>query len=178
MTELSHEPAVPESELEHPEKTSPWIMLTSMSLLIAGLLLASATLIHRAQEKTGNSNTAFLDLSEFIKKGQSLSSQAKSKVAEKSEVQTTDTEPKASQARPSGITRFFSGMNNGIRWPKLKLTGFGKSADGESGFAIINEKYVIEGQKISKVTLIEIGPHSVVVEYKDERKILTVDSAK
>ena len=179
MTELNNDPSPPANGKEQLEKTSPWIMLTSMSLLIFGLLLASVMLINRAQDKRGNTSTALFDLSGFINKGKTLSGQVKAKVAEKNEEQATADEPKVKTESKTGLTRFFSGMRNGaVRWPKLKLTGFGKSSDGESGFAIINEKHIIVGQKISKVTLVEIGAHSVVVEYKDDRKILTVDSSK
>ena len=175
MTELSNEPAITESEHEQPEKTSPATMLISMILLIAGLLLASAMLIQRAQEKSGSSRTALSGFSEFIQKGKSLSSQAIAKVAEQNETTASAEEANASTTSNSGFKQFFQKTNSSVRWPKLKLTGFGTSSDGESGFAIINEKHIIVGQQISKVTLVEIGLQSVVVEYKGAQKILTVD---
>jgi hypothetical protein len=73
------------------------------------------------------------------------------------------------------VKRFFPRDNAEVRWPKLKLTGFGRSADGEGGFGIINEKHVLKGQEISGVKLVEIRAHGVVLEYKGERKTLAVD---
>jgi hypothetical protein len=55
VTELSNEPALPENDQEHQKKPSaPGIMITSLVLLIAGLLLSGTLLIQRAQEKSGN----------------------------------------------------------------------------------------------------------------------------
>ena len=63
-----------------------------------------------------------------------------------------------------------------VRWPKLKLTAFGKSSDGQSGFAKINGQYVLPGGLIGgKVRLVEIRPHDVVVEYQGETRSLTID---
>jgi hypothetical protein len=178
VTELSNEPAITEKEHEHPEKTSPATMLISMILLIAGLLLASAMLIQQAQERSGSSRTTRSGFSAFIQKGKSLSSQAKANAADKNEVRASAEEANISTTSPSRFKQFFQKTNHSVRWPKLKLTGFGTSSDGESGFAIINEKHIIVGQQISKATLIEIGVQSVVVEYKGEQKTLTVDPSR
>ena len=178
MTELSNEPAITESEHEQPEKTSPATMLISMILLIAGLLLASTMLIQQAQEKSGSAKTTLAGFSAFLQKGKSLSNQAKADVADQSETGISAEEANADTKSRSRFKQFFQKTNHSVRWPKLKLTGFGTSSDGGSGFAIINEKHIIVGQQISKATLIEIGAQSVVVEYKGEQKTLTVDPSR
>lgn len=150
-------------------------MLTSMILLISGLILSSAMLIHYTKKKTGSTASPSFSFSELFKKGKTLSAQVKAKAVEEKKQAALTEEPKDTKATESGIKQFFSRNNSTVRWPKVKLTGFGKSSDGESGFAIINDKHIIVGQKISKVTLIEIGVNSVVVEYKGERKTLAVD---
>lgn len=178
MTELSNAPPIPETDKEAPQHTSPWIMLTSMLLLIAGLVLTSAMLVHYALERRSGADGSRFDLSQLLEKGKTLSAQAKARVAESSKPKAAVEEPETGKTTGMGMKRFFPGGNGAVRWPKLKLTGFGKPTDGEGGFAIINEKHVLKEQEIAGVKLVEIRAHGVVVEYKGERKTLAVDPTR
>ena len=91
-------------------------------------------------------------------------------VTEKPAAKTVEKEPS------SGGFKLFGDRPAKVNWPKLKLTGFGTSADGSGGFAIINNTQVHPGQLINdKVKLVEVREHDVIVEYKGEQKSLTVD---
>jgi hypothetical protein len=62
-------------------------------------------------------------------------------------------------------------------WPRLKLAGFGKSEDESGNFDIINGKKVHPVQNIAgRVKLIEIRDHDVLVEFKGESRILTIEN--
>ena len=65
-----------------------------------------------------------------------------------------------------------------MKWPKLKLEGFGKSADGEGGFAIINGKQILVGGSIGDVKVLQIKTHGVLVELENEQRVLSVELAK
>ncbi len=175
MTETSP-PPLPETDNMTPEPSSPWVMLISMLLLISGLILSSAMLLHYAMDdKEGATWESFFDFAKLMEEGKEPSAKA----------QTTNTQgepkkesPESTAPNPSGLSfkKFFSGGGNGtVRWPKLKLTGFGTSADTEGGFAIINGKHVLVNTSIGEVTLVEVRAHGAVVEYKGERKILAVE---
>ena len=178
MTELSNDPPIQEPDKEAPEQTSSWIMLTSMLLLIAGLVLTSAMLVHYALDRNIGEDGSRFDVSQLLEKGKTLSDQAKAKMGEGNKPKTVIEEPKPGQSTEVSVKRFFPSVNAEVRWPKLKLTGFGRSADGEGGFGIINEKHVLKGQEISGVKLVEIRAHGVVLEYKGERKTLAVDPTR
>ena len=103
--------------------------------------------------------------------GKTLLSEAKNKAAQQKESDLLAENTNGDE----GVGRFFQRQAGTVRWPKLKLTGFGSSTDGASGFAIINGQHVIAGQQISKVTVIDIGDQSVMVEFKGEQRTLSVD---
>ena len=176
MTDLSTPPPIQDSETVALEKHSPWVMLISMALLICGLLLASAMLFHYGLKgQAGTENGDGFDLSVLIVKSQEFMT--------KSQDEASDTMPDKALSDPSakstGVRTFFSTSNDGsVKWPKLKLTGFGKSVDAEGGFAIINGKNILVGNQIGDVTLTEIRTHGVVVELKGETRILSVEVIK
>ena len=171
MTELSNTPPSPENDPATSKASSPWVMLISMLLLIAVLILSSVMLVHYAmggkEGETGKSTFSFANL---IEKGKALSTQSEPGAEQQPENQseTTDFKP----AEP-GMKRFFSGEGS-VRWPRLKLTGFGKGSGGQSGFAIINGEQVLVNTPINGAMLVEILDQGVVMEYKGEQKTLTV----
>lgn len=168
-------PPISGNEGEAAERSSPWIMLTTMLLLICVLILSSVTLLHYAvgmQSDSGGSGISFFDFETLIGQVREWSAQ----------VEINRSRPASDQAGQeadgSAVKRFFSGSSDdgSIRWPKLKLTGFGKSADAEGAFAIINGKHVLVNTYIDEVKLVEVRTHGAVVEYRGERKYLTVQN--
>lgn len=166
-------PLIPENDNDVPETSSPWVMLISMVLLIGLLILSSALLVQFAIDKAGPAEDDGIELANFIEQGKAFAEglrTEKDPEASPDEVQkTTPTE--------SGVRNFFSG-NGSVRWPKLKLTGFGSSTDEDGGFAIINGKQVLLNTYIGDVKLVEIQAHGAVVEYQGEHKLLTVDHSR
>jgi len=59
-----------------------------------------------------------------------------------------------------------------IEWPELNLTGIAQS-DNQS-LAVINGKMLSAGRTMGKVTIREVTPTNVVVEYQGERRILYI----
>ncbi len=169
MTELSNEPSIHENDTETERSPSTGVMLVSILLLIAGFLLASAMLIHYGTKGKAENGYPMPGLSQTLEraKGRIASAKTDAETPAPDKPQATATKPKK-----TGTKGFFHG---GVRWPRLKLTGFGIPADGEIGFAIINGKYVVDGEKANGVTVVEIFEHGVRVEYKGETKTLSVD---
>jgi hypothetical protein len=152
-------------------------MLITMLLLISGLILSSATLVHFAMDgKEGEAWEAIVNSAAGGGKEFSEKMQAAGEPGEPVEEPSAAT---ASSSSDSSIMRFFSGGGGGgkssVRWPKLKVAGFGKSTDTEAGFAIINGKHVLVNNFIGEVQLVEIRAHGAVVEYKGEQKVLSVE---
>jgi len=177
VTEISTPPPVHENDNMTPAPPSPWVMLISMLLLISGLILSSAMLVNYAMDGTeGASGKSFFDFAKLMEEKSEFAPEAQA-AANKSETTKASSEPAATEASGSAVKKFFSGGGNGtVRWPKLKVTGFGKSADAESAFAIINGKHVLVNSYINEVRLVEIRTHGAVVEYKGEQKILPVEA--
>ncbi len=176
MTDLSNTPPIPENEDITSEPSSPWVMLISMLLLISVLILSSAMLVHYAMNgKEGAARESVFDFAKLMEKGKQFSTRPE--IPE--EQRKTENEPPvatASKPSDSAIKKFFSGEGRGsVRWPKLKLTGFGTPANGEVGFAIINGKHVVAGSTVNGATLEEILGHGVLVEYKGETKTLIIE---
>jgi hypothetical protein len=181
VTETSTPPPIPENDNMTPAPSSPWVMLISMLLLISGLILSSAMLVHYAMDgKEGAAWDSFFDLAKqfAMEEGEEFSARTQAKQS------GSENESSASTgSNPSDLSfkKFFSGGGGGdgtVRWPKLKVTGFGTSADAEGGFAIINGKHVLVNTFIGEVKLVEIRTHGAVVEYKGEQKILPVESVR
>lgn len=59
-----------------------------------------------------------------------------------------------------------------IEWPELNLTGIAQS-DNQS-LAVINGKMLSAGRTLGKVTIREVTPTNVVVEYQGESRILYI----
>lgn len=171
MTETNNSLPNPENNDTPQETTSPWVMIISMLLLISGLLLSSAMLIHHATNgENSSAKKPFFDFTNLMKKGMALS--AKEKQPEQTE--TVKKEP--AQPTASAVKKLLSSRNGGaVRWPKLKLTGFGAPTNSNTGFAIINGKHIIVGGTVNGATLTEILDHGVRVEYKGESKTLIVE---
>jgi hypothetical protein len=149
-------------------------MLTTLLLLIGGLLLSSAMLIHYGlQSRSGTEGSGF-SLAGLMEQGRDFA--AKTKLQPLEEPVTNS----VTEAVPEdlGIKKFFPASNGNVKWPKLKLTGCGRGVDADGGFAIINEKQILVGNQIGDVTLVEIRTHGVVVELDGEQKTLTVDLPK
>ena len=166
-------PLIPENDNDVPESSSPWVMLISMLLLIGLLTLSSALLMQYVVDKGGDADGNGIDFAGFLAKGKALSEGIQ---AEK-EPGETPTEVQGSKASDPTVRNFFSGSST-VRWPKLKLTGFGSSTDEEGGFAIINGTPVLLNTYIGDMKLVEIQAHGAVVEYKGEHKLLTVDHTR
>jgi len=151
-------------------------MLVSMLLLISGLILSSAMLMHYAQgsKKSADKESTF-DFARLTEKGKELFAKVPAaKEQEKAGNKPPPTED--AKSRDSAIKNFFSGREGGtVRWPKLKLTGFGIPSGGEVGFAIINRKHVVVGGTISGARLVKILEYGVLVEYKGETKTIIVE---
>jgi len=162
-------PALPQQGLAENSRTNSsgvmafTIILLTITFAYSSILIAKTALL--PQEKENNliaATTGFFDHIDLP----AFNSQPSEETAE------SDTEQK-----DESLPGFFSFPRNdgSVRWPKLKLTGCGASADGSGGFAIINGRHVMIGETISKVTLVEVlPPQHAVVEYKGEQKKLTV----
>lgn len=169
-------------DLSSPEKIpparSPWIMLSIMTILILVLLIGSGALLYFALKKGDKLPETNFKLGQLFQKkppAEQVESPrtdggAEQGVAPISEKEKMATEPsqKAEEKNPPK-------KEKKVRWPKLKVTGFGRSTDGKGGFAIINGEHVFLNQQISKATLVEVREHDVVVELEGEQKTLTVD---
>jgi hypothetical protein len=191
VTDLSTDPPIPEDDEQDSGSRSPWTMLVTMLLLISGLLLTSALMLDSALNRGGEDSGKVIDFSGIKGKSTDLKAFFKKQLEKPEEETAAPQTPEAkaadkeianppgpvppSEKPPSGLNRFFSGRSGSVRWPKLKLTGFGTSSDGTSNFAIINGDQVQVGQIIDgKVKVLEIGYQNVVVEYMGETNILTV----
>lgn len=148
------------------KSASPGVMLTTILLLIGGLLLSSTLLLYNALErKTGEAP-----------KLKTLIEQPKSQVAGPQETEApVEIEAEATKVDIKKILSVGSAEKE-VKWPRLKLTGFGSSAEG--GFAIINGGQVFLHENIGAVKLVEVRAHSVIVECMGERKTLTVGIKK
>ncbi len=163
MSDLENLSPTPENS-DEPKKISPGVMLTTMLLLIVGLLLSSILLLYSALKRQGGPD-AELNMEALIEQAKAHTAQPRK----------TEQPAELKPENPStDLKQIFSG-NTGktTKWPKLKLTGFGSSAQG--GFAIINGRQVLLNESIGPVQLVAIRSHGVIVEYMGERKTLTVD---
>jgi hypothetical protein len=169
-------PSISENDATVRKRPSPWVMLITMLLIISGLIVSSALLLDYAADlyaQDEHADASPFDLDGLIEQGRKWSKQ------EKHENLPDASAPQEKEEHDSAVKRFFSGTDNEtVRWPKLKLTGFGTSSDAEGAFAIINGRQVLVNTSIDEVKLIEVHTHGAVVEYKGERKILTLDPGR
>jgi len=179
LSELSNEPEITDDPLEM-ESGPPaqGTMVVTLLLLIAGFLLSSAMLFHYGLKRVAGDGAAEFNLAAWATQFASPTDQPKkpqAPIKEPAPTQNTVAE-NAKESGGGGIGKLFGGQSDRVKWPKLKLTGFGSSTDGQGGFAIINAKQYHPGQMIDeKVTVVEIRSQDVVVEYGGETRTLTVD---
>lgn len=172
MSELSNnDPISDEAFTDEQQKHSSLTMLFTMLLMIAGFFFASILLIHQTLLARSPEGKPIFELSALAEKGKALATHPPT-----GEIPVT----KSENARPSPLESIRNMVINQtssgkVRWPRLKMTGFGQSADGTEKFAIINNDLVHLGEYAGKVKLVEVRAHDVVVEYKGERKNLTVE---
>ena len=167
----------PISDKDEPSdaSSSSRAMLMTMLLLIAGLILSSAMMLHYAfegEEGSGGIGLAGPEEADSTWTGDSDGSPGK-------DAASAPADGPAYAPAESAVSRFFSARDDGtVKWPKLKLTGFGKSKDKEDSFAIINGQHVTVSNYINDVQLVEIRAHGAVVEYRGERRVITVDQVR
>ncbi len=173
MIDLENHSPTPEND-DGQKPVSPGIMLTTMLLLITGLLLSSILMLYHAMERK-DGKSPDLNLGTLLEHAKTQAAKPQKAVhpakPQKTVQPAADREPK--QKQPAIKEILSGGSEKKVKWPKLKLSGFGSSADG--GFAIINNQEVFLGQNIGKVKLVEVRHHGIVVEYMGERKTLSVD---
>ena len=172
MSDLSKIPEIQDEIYDGREAPSPGAMLFTMVLLIAGLLLASVLMMNHVNKTAGESGEKGLHFSGLVAKAKAMTTGGPSP-------QTV--EPVAAPTPQSSPLENLKNMvsstssSDKVRWPRLKLTGFGTSTDAQESFAIINGKQVHPGQIVDKVEVVEIRAYDVVVEYMGAQKTLTVD---
>lgn len=153
---------LPETE----ESNSPWPTIITVSLLIVTLIFSGATL-DAASGQHALKN--LITLESFLEILPRLKITAKTNPQEVAENETAENAPSAT------TSSLFASREKAVRWPKLKLSGFGTSADGSGDFAFINNKRVHPGQLIDeKVLLVEVRADDVIVEYQGETKTLSL----
>ncbi|MEN8255462.1 MAG: hypothetical protein ABFR33_08330 [Verrucomicrobiota bacterium] len=132
-------------------------------------------LMHYAMDgKEGTAKGFTLDFTKLMEKGKDFSAKAQ---ADKKQAATENEPPAATDSKPADsiFKKFFSRGDGAVRWPKLKLTGFGTPSGNDSGFAIINGKHVVVGGTVNGATLVRILEYGVLLEYKGERKVVIVE---
>ena len=166
MSDLINTDPMPE---ETPSKeistASPWTALFTMLLLSIGFLVTSALLIRQAFNTKNSEGEPIITVSSLIEDVKTRSATTPIAMSQNCE-ETSDLKeiPPDEPATPA---------TGKVKWPHLKLIGFGKSADGTESFAIINNQQVHPGEYVGKVMLSEVRANDVIVEYKGEYKILT-----
>ena len=172
MSDLSKTPEIQDEIYDGREAPSPGTMLFTMVLLIAGLLLASVLMMNHVNKTKAEPGEKGLGFSELVATAKAMTDGVSSpQTAEPVAAPTSQSSPLENLKNMVSSTS----SADKVRWPRLKLTGFGTSTDAMESFAIINGKQVHPGQIVDKVEVVEIRAYDVVVEYMGERKTLTVD---
>lgn len=170
MNSLNLHNKLAEQDIDTGTSSSPATMLTTICLLIPGLLLTSTLLLENAQ---------IIDISNIASERKlfsNFSTLIKTPLKSATEKELFETKKGQSSSTSSKESLFSSHKTQNLKWPKLRLIGFGSSSDTTGNFAIINGRQVHLGQSIDgKVRLIEIRKHDVLVEFKGESRILTMD---
>ena len=187
MSNLNSDEPISKPSSNIGETTSSRSMLVTILLLIAGFAMTGTMMIHYTQtnspalaeeseipQSNGHAGQNAFDLTSWIT---TFKDHVESeKAPNPNETISIEAQPNGNpeKTETGGISKLFVGER--VRWPKLKLTGFGTSRDGLGGFAIINGEQVHPGQLIDeKVEVVEIRAQDVVVRYMGETKTLTVD---
>jgi hypothetical protein len=167
-------PPISDKDKPNDASSSSRTMLITMLLLITGLILSSAMMLHYAFDGGEEGGIGFAGLLEQDGTWTGDSGKRPDEDAAGAPAGELTYAP-----AESAVSRFFSPRDDGtVKWPKLKLTGFGKSTDAEGSFAIINGQQVMVSNYIGEVQLVEIRAHGAVVEYRGERRVLTVDQVR
>lgn len=169
MSDLTNSDPIEEDSVDGQETHSSWSMGFTMLLLIAGFLFASALLVRQTLSARNVDGEPLFQLSQFLEKGKELAARAQTRTPAVSDEEEGKSSPFEDIKQIVNIQ-----PSENVRWPRLKLTGFGKSTESNEGFAIINGDLVHPGEYAGKVKLVDIRSHDVVVEYKGEQKTLTV----
>lgn len=180
MSELSNDPPIHDEpfEIEEDAPAAQGTLLVTLLLLIAGFLLSSAMLFHYGFKSLPSDGKPEFNLAAWKAKMAATAEQLKKPEAPTQEPAEGKPVAAGTKEKPEagGINKLFAPHGDRVKWPKLKLTGFGSSTDGKGGFAIINGKQYHPGQMIGdKVMVVEIRSLDVVVEYGGETRTLTVD---
>ena len=153
-------------------------MLMTIILLIAGLSLSGYMMLHYAKLQNGpltesalndpgNSSELNLQAASSFFKNLVAPEQKGAKMPASAAIKTDD--------QSNVIDHLFNSRQDSVKWPKLKLTGFGTASDGSGGFAIINNHQYHKGQFITgKTRLLEVRKHDVLVGLNGATKTLTV----
>lgn len=172
MNNLMNEQPQPEDSLpEMGKSSSPAVMLVTILLLISVLTLTGSMMLHYARPRQAPPER---HAEETI----TLKDRASTLFREfRKPSETNACRPGPAAEKSSALTGLFTRHDGEMRWPKLKLTGLGTSADdGHGSFAIINGRAYTPGQTIDgKTMLIEVRAHEVVVRYQGEIKTLSAD---
>lgn len=155
------------------KKQSPWVMLTSLLLLIVGLLLTSFMLLYYAWQRTDHAGFDSIDLTRILHHNTPKTAAHETPASEP----TTAAVDLPAAGNHVNANLPASG-NEKVKWPKIKLSGFGTSSDGSGGFAIINGEQVLQGGSVGKITLLEVHAHAVILEYMGEQKSMTMGMDK
>lgn len=170
MSELKNKLSQPDATPEIEKRSSnPAVMLITMLLLISALVLTGILMLN--QVKTNNP-----ELAEKAD-GTTETSLAQQAKAFLNSVTTNATSDPVKESATGGDGFSIFGSRDGhVRWPRMKLTGYGTRPDGSGGFAIINGHQYQIGQTISgKVKLVDVREYDVLVEYMGETNSLIVD---
>ena len=171
MSELSKDNPLSNDDLDDAQEVlGAGPMVFTMILMIAGFLFAGTLLVQQTLQSKSADGMPIFDPARIADAGQSMAN-------------PPPIDPEAVEEQPAASTSPLDGLrqmvnlptSDGVRWPRLKVTGFGTSTDESEGFAIINGDLVHPGEYAGKVKLVEIRTHDVVVEYQGERKTLTVE---
>ena len=152
------------------DETSPLVMLMTLLLLIAGLLFASILMIQHTMVAQTTDGERLFSLDSLRSAGSSWVSRP---IAAAS--QANDTESTSPTTLDELKQLVSERSSDTLKWPRLKLTGFGSSKEGSDNFAKINGNLVHPGEYVGKVRLVEVRSSDVVVEYMGEYKYLTVE---
>ena len=171
MSETNASEYPPEdSIIDEEEDRSSGMMLFTMLILTAGLSFSSILMMNQSLKVQSAEGTPIFVLADVIEESKSLANRPILKEMEGGSGSTALSSPIA-DIKQIVISQTSSDK---VKWPKLRMTGFGISSDGSESFAIINGDLVHPGELAGKVQLLEVRAHDVVVEYKGERKLLTV----
>ena len=178
MTKPNKESVIRENDTED-TSSPPGVMFTTILLLIIGLLLTSSMLIHYGMGTTdekGKSTSGLAHLLERVKRNPTGNSMEPKTNGSETLPADSSTPTQDTADKPSGFSlRNLFAKDGNVRWPRLKLSGFGQPSKGKVGFAIINGKHILEGNTIKDVTVVKVLDQGVQVEYKGETKTLTIE---